>query len=99
MINKEEEALSFCMKEMFLRVGEKYPNNKLTDAPNWYMIRGWTQEEEAKFGKWMVAYLRKKMRWTKTKSVAVTNAFLFQYSWTNRIPLNMRTIRKNERPI
>jgi len=31
-----------CLKEMFKRVGETYPNKKLTDQKDWYMKRSWT---------------------------------------------------------
>ena len=51
-----------CLKEMFKRVGEKYPN-KLTKKKEWYTLRTWTEAEEDDFRKWMKDYLKKKCRW------------------------------------
>jgi hypothetical protein len=49
MKDKYEVAVDMCLKEMFKRVGEKYPNKKLTDQKEWYTKRTWTEAEESSF--------------------------------------------------
>ena len=88
------EVFDFCLKEMFLRVGEDYPNKELTNNKDWYNMRSWTIEEESKFRDWMVGYLRKKLRWTKKIAVKEVSFFLLQYGWTNKHALHMETIKK-----
>ena len=93
-MGKEKEAFDFCLKEMFLRVGEKYPNKELTDQQDWYKKRSWTEEDLEGFRKWMVAYLRKKMRWSKHQCETEASMFILQWSWTTFRPLAIKGIRK-----
>jgi len=91
---KEDEVDHFCFKEMFLRVGEKYPNKGFTDQQDWYEKRSWTEEDRRNFRKWMVSYLRKKMRWSKKKCEINVAMFLLQWGWTTIQPITMKGIRK-----
>ena len=91
--NKYEQAFEFCLKEMFLRVGEKYPNKSLTSQPKWYTMRSWTIEEANEFRQWMVAYLRKKLRLNKKRAEAEIAYFLMQYGWTNQFKFHIKAIR------
>lgn len=94
MGDRYEDAFNFCFKEMFLRVGEKYPNKTLTNDPNWYMLRSWSIEEEEKFQKWMIWYLRKKLRITIKSAEKEASFFSLMYSWTNQFPLAMKVIKQ-----
>jgi len=91
---KVEEAFEFCMREMFLRVGEDYPNKDFTSKDDWYTMRSWTIEEEGSFKKWMVAYLRKKLRWTKNRSEKEVGWFMLQWAWTNCQPMEIKVIKQ-----
>ena len=52
-MDKWEKLCTRCFKELFRRVGEKFPNNELTKDPEWYMRRSWTEEEQEDFKKWI----------------------------------------------
>jgi hypothetical protein len=84
---KTESIFDFCIKEMFLRVGEKYPNKDLTEHTDWYMMRSWTIGEEEQFRRWMVSFLRKKNKWTIKRAEYEASFFIMNYGWTNRYPL------------
>jgi len=65
-----------CFKEMFLRVGEVYPNEELQKDDKWYMRKSWTLEEENSFRQWMVRFLRKGLSWSKKISEQETAFFI-----------------------
>ena len=44
-----DKACEICLKEMFRRVGKKYPDKKFTDQKDWYTKVTWTEEEEEDF--------------------------------------------------
>lgn len=92
MVEKYALAIEFCLNEMFMRVGERFPNEELTNKPDWYTLRSWTDEEEEKFRKWMAAYLRKKLKMRKKDAEVEVAMFLLQYGWTNKFVLHMRSI-------
>jgi len=91
--HKIEEAMDICLKEMFNRVGETYPNDELVNEHNWYMLRSWTELEQKAFENWMISYLRKSLRWTKKQSVKEVGFFLLQYGWTTKQQLSIATIK------
>ena len=94
-MNKEEKVFEYCFKEMFRRVGEKYPNKELTDNNNWYELRSWTQKEEKSFYYWVVGYLRRELKWTKERSKNQASLFCLQYAWTNKQKLTpIKVIKK-----
>ena len=73
-----------CFKEMFRRVGEKYPNEEIISKENWYQLRSWTDSEEKDFRFWMRDYLRKKTKLNKKMAKTHVLFFLLQYGWTNK---------------
>ena len=95
MTIRVEKAFEFCLKEMFLRVGEIYPNKDLTNDPDWYMLREWSEQEQDDFEKWMIIYLRKALKWTKKMAYKEASFFILMYGWKTDRSLNIETI-KNE---
>ena len=93
---KYQQACEVCLREMFFRVGEKYPNKELTDQSNWYEKHSWTQKDEEKFKQWMISYFRKKLRFTKKRAESEVSMFLLNYSWTWKFPLYMRVIKHED---
>lgn len=81
---KIEDVMHLCFKEMFLRVGEIYPNEELQKDKKWYMRHSWTVEQENNFRKWMIRFLMKGMRWSKKVSEKETSFFIFNYGWTTK---------------
>jgi hypothetical protein len=71
-----------CLKEMFKRVGEKYPNKKLTDQPEWYTKRTWTEKEEDDFRVWMGKLLKKRHGLKKAMIDREISMFLLQWGWS-----------------
>jgi len=94
MVTQEryENAIQFCLKEMFLRVGENYPNKDLTNHDRWFTMKSWTIEEERNFSKWMTSYLCSSLKFTKKRARSETSYFLLEYGWTNIIPLTLKVI-------
>jgi hypothetical protein len=82
-VNTEyEKACVICLKEMFKRVGEKYPNKELTGQKEWYTKRTWTEAEESSFRKWMEKYLSKKFKhWTKKTLDIEIAMFMLMWGW------------------
>jgi hypothetical protein len=76
-----DDSCEACLKEMFKRVGETYPNKKLTDQKDWYMKRSWTEAEEDDFRDWMKKYLKKKHKWTATTIRKEIGMFLLMWGW------------------
>jgi hypothetical protein len=79
-----DNACDVCLKEMFKRVGETYPNGKLTGDPNWFQRRTWTQAEEDDFRDWLKKYLKKKYRWTNHTIKKEIGMFLLMWGWKVR---------------
>jgi len=81
-----DKACEACLKEMFKRVGEKYPNKKLTDQKEWYCKRTWSEEEEEDFRVWMRKYLKKKYpNWTKHTLDKEIGMFLLMWGWKTQL--------------
>jgi hypothetical protein len=76
-----EDTTEMCLKEMFRRVGEKYPNKELTDQPEWYKKRTWTEAEENDFRKWMGKLLKKRHGWKKVLIDREIGMFLLNWGW------------------
>ena len=71
-----------CMREMFRRVGARYSEG-FCRRDDWYRERSWTQGQEKEFREWMVAWVRRRHRWTKEMAEREATWFLFQYGWKN----------------
>ena len=76
-----EQTTEDCLKEMFKRVGEEFPNKELTDKQNWYTLRTWTEEEENNFRKWMEGHLKKRYSMTQKKRDSEIGMFLLNWGW------------------
>jgi len=72
-----EKLCEMCIKEMFKRVGLKYPN-KLTKQNDWYLKRSWTKKEQDDFADWMRKLL-KKQGFTKIDNEI--GMFLLMWGW------------------
>ena len=71
-----------CMKEMFRRVGEEYPNLKLTNQARWFSLRTWTEKEEKDFTEWMRKLLKKRYRQIDKVTIdREVSMFILSYGW------------------
>jgi len=78
-----EKTIEMCLKEMFRRVGEKYPNKEITDKPEWWKTRTWTEEDENDFRKWMGKLLKKRHPgWKKILVEREIGMFLLCWGWS-----------------
>ena len=77
-----EDTTEMCLKEMFKRVGESYPNKELTDQPNWWTKRTWTEKEEDDFRVWMGKLLKKRHGWKKVMIDREIAMFLLLWGWS-----------------
>lgn len=79
-----EKTTEMCLKEMFRRVGERYPNKELTDQKEWYTKRTWTQKQEDGFRVWMDKLLKKRHKmWNKDIREREISMFLLMWGWRN----------------
>lgn len=83
---KTEQALQDCIKEMFRRVGMRYPNKKFTSQDRWYMQIAWTHKQEQDFKDWMIKYLRKKLKYNIKTAIKEVGYFFLMYGW--KLPSN-----------
>jgi len=80
-----DKTCEIALKEMFKRVGEEYPNPKLTNQKEWYMKRSWTEKEEDGFRQWLVALIKKRHKYLTKRRVDLEVAmFLLMWGWTNK---------------
>lgn len=79
---KLEETFEVCLKELFLRVGLDYKDkDSITKQDEWYSLYTWSKSEQDSFEKWMIEFLRKKMRWNKKTALKETGFFMLNYGW------------------
>ena len=84
--SKDEKVMTDCLKEMFKRVGLKYPCPEFTKDKDWYMKKSWTEEEEADFKKWMTKKLKKTYPYMTAKKLEwEVGLFCLSYGWTNGV--------------
>ena len=83
-VNTNDKTCELCLKEMFKRVGMKYPDKKFTDQPNWYWLKTWTPKEEDDFKKWMDKLLKKRHKnWDKKSREREIAMFNLMWGWKN----------------
>ena len=70
-----------ALKELFKRVGLRYPNKKFTAQDRWYNKRAWLQSEYDDYRDWLIKLLMKRMRMLKKKAEFEAGMFLLNYSW------------------
>jgi len=90
--DKYAKVFDMCIKEMFLRVGEKTSPEEFAKQDEWYKKHCWTQEEENSFRQWMLALLRKKLRMNKKRAETEVAMFILNYGWTNKLPHEYKVI-------
>ena len=80
-MDKDEKFIGKCFKEMFRRVGEKFPNEALTRQKEWYTLRTWTEKEQDSFKKWMMKEFKKMYPYLKRKAEMEVGIFILCYGW------------------
>jgi len=81
---KVNEVVKECLSEMFSRVGRVYCYEDHPLKDNWWATSTWTEEEEADFKVWMIAHLRKRLRWTKRTAEKEFSYFNLMCGWKVR---------------
>lgn len=82
-MSDSEKTAEICLREMFNRVGEKYPNEELTNQDAWWRKHTWTIEEENDFKDWMIKFVKKRHpRWTKQTIHMEVGMFLLSWGWS-----------------
>jgi len=92
-LKKHEEVFSRCLREMFYRVGEDYPNDDLTSNDEWYRLRSWSIKDEENFRKWMYKFVKYELRISKKRAEEMVIWFSMDYGWTNMGELPMKLFR------
>ena len=81
---KVDRFITSAFKEMFKRVGEKYPNPELTKDPKWYSSRYWSEKEQESFKKWLKKKLKKTFPYMNARKIEwEAGMFILSYGWTN----------------
>ena len=80
-MDRDEKFINKCFKEMFKRVGEKWPNEKLTSQKEWYTKRTWTEKEQDSFKNWLVKEFSKAYPYHKKKAEFEAGVFILCYGW------------------
>jgi thymidine kinase len=86
MQDKYNTATDKCLKEMFKRVGEKYPNHELTKDEGWFTKRTWSIKEQDTFIVWMSKFLKKQFGWNAKKIENEVGMFVLYYGWKTNDP-------------
>jgi len=77
-----EQTNTDCLREMFRRVGETYPNEELTAHDEWYTQHTWTDAEQDAFADWMRKLLKKRYRhWRKRTIDHEVGMFVLMWGW------------------
>ena len=76
-----EKTTEDCLKEMFSRVGEAYPNPELTKHDDWFQKRTWTEDEKNDFRDWMKKLLKKRYHFSEKKLDWEIGLFLLDWGW------------------
>lgn len=78
----DDKFVTMCLKEMFKRVGEKYPNEELTKQKDWYSKRTWTEKEQESFKKWLEKKMAKQWSYLRKKKIEYEAAmFILCWGW------------------
>ena len=80
-MDKDERFVAKCFKEMFKRVGEKFPNEKLTKNDEWYTLRTWMEKEQDSFKKWLVKEFKKDYPYLRRRAELEAGMFILMYGW------------------
>lgn len=81
-MDKDERFINKCFKEMFKRVGEKWPAKWPHGDKEWYTKRTWTEKEQESFKTWLVKEMGKHWRYMrKSKIEFEAGLFILCYGW------------------
>ena len=80
-MDKDEKFFNNCFKEMFKRVGEKWPAKWPHEDKEWYTKRTWTEKEQDSFKKWLVKEFKKMYPYLKRKAEFEAGMFILAYGW------------------
>jgi hypothetical protein len=80
-MDKDEKFINKCFKEMFKRVGEKWPAKWPHEDKEWYTKRTWTEKEQDSFKKWLVKEFSKAYPYHKRKAEYEASLFILCYGW------------------
>ena len=79
-----DTTCDLLLKEMFARVGETYPNKKLTDQKDWFTQRSWTTAEENDWKLWAKKLIKKRHPSWRVKLIdKELSWFLLMWGWKN----------------
>lgn len=78
----DEKFMMMCFREMFKRVGEKFPNEELTKHKDWYSRRTWTEKEQDSFKKWLKKKIASRWRYLKGRKLEFeVEMFILMWGW------------------
>jgi len=84
MMTKVNKVTEEALTEMFKRVGRTYPDEAFTNTPDWYSMEEWTVAESKDFRQWLIAKLRKDLKWTEKKAVLEAAMFDLMWGWKEK---------------
>ena len=80
--DRGSKLVDSILKEMFKRVGLKYPNPSFTKDKEWYTKKTWSEKEEESFRKWMKKRVKKTYPYLTDKRLDFEVAmFDLMYGW------------------
>lgn len=78
----DDKFVHICLKEMFKRVGEKYPNEELTKQKDWFSQRTWTEKDQENFKKWLEKKMAKQWSYLGKRKIELEAAmFILMWGW------------------
>jgi len=70
------------LAKMFQAVGREFCSIRQScRGDQWFMKSSWTPQQESKFEKWLLEYVRKKLKLPKKLAESRVKNFLFEYGW------------------
>ena len=77
-----EKTVEDCLREMFKRVGMKYPDLEFTKNDGWYKQKSWTVKDRSDFESWMRKLYKGRYRGIGKRELDNTVAmFLLMWGW------------------
>ena len=81
-MDKDEKFIDKCFKEMFKRVGEKWPAKWPNEDKEWYSKRTWSEKEQDLFKRWLKIQIRKTYPHLNERKVEwEAGCFILCYGW------------------
>jgi hypothetical protein len=83
-MDKDEKFVNKCFKEMFKRVGEKFPAKWAMEDKEWFRKRSWTEKEQSDYKKWLVREFKKAFPYLKRRAEFEAGMFILCYGWITK---------------